>query len=181
MEQALFEELGATPSPHAVAQRSGIPYPKLMALYKVGRALAWLLAWGWGGWWLGGRSGCRSHACAPRPCRSLPTHRRPAPARAQAFRAPTSRDLGPQNGEEDNKGPGELWVEEDIEQVGAGSWGCWRGLRIPTACRPAVPRSWPVLSLQVPQPPPAPTCPAQPTPPPRPAHHPYSSPAGRPR
>ena len=35
-EQALFEELGATPSPHAVAQRSGIPYPKLMALYKVG-------------------------------------------------------------------------------------------------------------------------------------------------
>ncbi|PRW34041.1 RNA polymerase sigma factor [Chlorella sorokiniana] len=66
-EQALFEELGASPSPHAVAQRSGIPYPKLMALYK-------------------------------------------------AFRAPTSRDLGPQTGDEDAKGPGEQWIEEDIEE-----------------------------------------------------------------
>lgn len=34
----------------------------------------------------------------------------------QAFRAPTSRDVGPQAGEEDAKGPGEQWIEEDIEE-----------------------------------------------------------------
>lgn len=41
----------------------------------------------------------------PHPCFSL-----------QAFRAPTSRDLGPTAGDEDAKGPGEQWIEEDMEE-----------------------------------------------------------------
>lgn len=51
-------------------------------------------------------------SCSPRP-HALPAQ--PAPS-LQAFRAPTSRDVGPQAGEEDAKGPGEQWIEEDIEE-----------------------------------------------------------------
>jgi len=38
IEQQLFEELGVAPSPQAVADRVGLPYPKLMQLYKAFRS-----------------------------------------------------------------------------------------------------------------------------------------------
>lgn len=36
VEQQLWDELGAVPSPQAVAARCGLTHSKLMALYKVG-------------------------------------------------------------------------------------------------------------------------------------------------
>ena len=73
-EQQLTDELGSAPGPHAVAERCGLTYGKLMSLYK-------------------------------------------------SFRAPTSRDAGPLNGDTggDDKNPSDIWVEEQMEDVST-SW-----------------------------------------------------------
>jgi RNA polymerase sigma factor (sigma-70 family) len=75
-EQQLTDELGSAPGPHAVAERCGLTYGKLMSLYK-------------------------------------------------SFRAPTSRDAGPLNGDTggDDKNPSDIWVEEQMEDVSAAGRG----------------------------------------------------------
>lgn len=111
-EQQLWDELGAMPSPQAVADRCGLSYSKVRARL------------GTDGWMLCAAMRCPACPFKPPLTPLLTPLLPPLPPKQlmalyKAFRAPTSRDGGPLGGDasDESKAPGEQWVEEMVEEV----------------------------------------------------------------